>query len=142
MTTLSPQALAQKWARNIGAATESIKAGVNAVTVSPTEKAARAQDQYLLGVQRAVSDGKYAAGLRRVTLADWQQAMLNKGIPRVASGAMAAQPKMESFLSEFLPHVQAGQRMLESMPRGDIQQNIARAVAMIEHNAKFRRRSA
>jgi len=138
---LSPAEVAKKWSRNLGASTESIKAGVNAVTEAPTLKAARQVDQYLAGVSRAVADGKYLAGLRRVTLEDWRKSMIEKGVQRVAAGASAAIPKMEAFLGEFLPYVEAGQRMLESMPRGDIGQNIARAVAMIEHNSRFRRRS-
>jgi len=141
MAKMSPSQIAEKWSRNLGASTASIQAGVDAVTVSPTEKAARAVDNYVSGVQRAVADGKYVAGLRRVSLSDWQQAMKGKGIARIASGAAAARPKMEAFLVEFLPHVEAGQRALESMPRGDLQTNIARAVRMMEHNATFRRRS-
>lgn len=141
MAIASAQALAQKWAKNLGGSGESIRRGVEAVTVSPTQKAAARSDAYLAGVQRAVADGKYQAGLRRVTLQDWQQSMLQKGINRIASGANAAVGKMESFLSEFLPHVEAGQRMLESMPRGDLSSNIGRAVAMMEWNAKFKRRS-
>jgi hypothetical protein len=141
MAKISASQAAQKWNRNLAGSTQAIKDGVNAVTVSPTEKAARQADAYAQGVARAVADGSYQAGLRKVTLDDWKTAMTSKGIPRIASGAQAAVGKMEDFLTEFLPHVEAGQRMLESMPRGDIQQNIQRAVAMIEHNAKFKRRS-
>ncbi len=141
MAKQSPQQLAQKWSRNLAASTASIQAGVNAVTVSPTERAARQSEAYLMGVQNAVASGKFQSALRRVTLQEWQSSMLNKGIGRIASGANAAIGKVEGFLAEFLPHVEAGQRMLETMPRGDLQTNIARAVAMIEHNSKFKRRS-
>lgn len=133
--------IATKWARNLGGATESIKAGVEAVTRSPTEAAAERADAYAQGVLKSVADGRFQAGLRRVTLADWKRAMIEKGVNRVSSGALAAQPKMQAFLVKFLPHVEAGQRMLESMPRGDLQQNIARAIKMMEHNATFRNNS-
>lgn len=136
----SPADIARKWSRNLASSTESIKQGVNAVTVAPSEKAIRQQDAFLSGVQRSVAEGRWQAGLRRVSLQDWKDAMINKGLTRVAAGASAGTPKMEQFMGEFLPHVEAGQRMLESMPRGDIQTNIARAVSMIEHLAKFRRR--
>ena len=56
------------------------------------------------------------------------------------SGAVEGKGKMADFLTDFLPHVEAGQRMLESMPRGDLQSNIARAVAMMQHNSQFKRR--
>jgi len=135
------QEIAKKWQRNLAGSTESIRQGIQAVAVSPTEKAAQQADAYLLGVQQSVADGKFQSGLRRVSLDDWKRAALEKGVPRIASGAAAAQSDVADFLTEFLPHVERGQQILESMPRGDLQQNIARAVAMIEHNSKFRRRA-
>ena len=133
------QEIARKWQRNLSGSVESIRNGVQDVTVSPTEKAAAKADQYLIGVQSAVDSGKYQAGLRRVTLEQWKQAMLDKGVPRIASGASAGEPKFQEFMAEFLPYIESGQRMLENMPRGGLQENIARSTAMIEHLAGFRR---
>ena len=64
--------------------------------------------------------------------------MLTKGLPRIAAGASSGEPKMLNFLDQFLPYVAAGKKELERIPRGDLQTNIARAVAMMEHNAKFK----
>ena len=133
------QEIARKWQRNLSGSVEAIRNGVQDVTVSPTEKAAAKADQYLIGVQSAVDSGKYQAGLRRVTLEQWKQAMLDKGVPRLASGAAAGEPKFQEFMAEFLPYIESGQRMLENMPRGGLQENIARSTAMIEHLAGFRR---
>lgn len=138
----SPQSVAQKWVNNLSNATTSIREGVEAVTTAPTEKAAARSDAYVAGVQRAVQDGKWQNGLRRVTLADWQRSMLDKGLTRVASGASAAKPKMEEFLSDFLPFVEQGKAAIDrELPRGDAEQNIQRAVAMMRHNMKFKRRA-
>lgn len=136
---LSPSQIADKWSRNLGAATQAIGQGVDAVTVSPTEKAARQVEAYAAGIQRAIADGKYTAGLRRVSLEDWKRSMKEKGIQRIASGASAAKPKFEAFMGTFMPHLESGMRMLESMPRGSFEQNMARAMAMAEHNRKYRR---
>lgn len=133
--------IAKKWSRNLAGSTDSIRAGVQAVTESPTEKAARRQDAYIDGVQRAVQDGKWQRGLRRVSNEQWKEATLTKGLPRIAAGAAAAQGKMESFMAEWMPHEEALQRKLESMPRGTLEQNKARALAAIDHNANFRRRN-
>ena len=135
----SAQEIARKWQRNLSGSVESIRSGVQDVTVSPTEKAASKADQYLIGVQSAVDSGKYQRGLRSVTLEQWKQAMLDKGVPRIASGAASGEPKFQEFLQEFLPYVESGQRMLDNMPRGSLQENIARSTAMIEHLANFRR---
>ena len=135
----NPQDVANKWANNIAQATDSIRQGVQAVTTAPTQLAAQAQDRYIAGVQRAVSTGKWQAGLQKVSLADWQNAMINKGIPRIGSGAAAAKTKFASFMTQFLPYVQQGVQQLQTMPRGTLDQNIQRAVFMMNHNAQFQR---
>lgn len=134
----SPDQVARKWASRLGQASEAIKQGVQATTVNPAERAAAAQDRYVSGVQRAVATGKYQRGLRRVSLQSWQDAMINKGLPRVASGATAALPKVTAFLEKWLPYEEQLKQKLQSMPRGDLQQNIARMVTAVEHNAAFR----
>lgn len=134
----NPSDVARKWASRLGASGEAIKQGVQNVTVNPAERAAAAQDRYIAGVQRAVAEGKYQRGLRRVTLQAWQESMLQKGLPRIASGASAAIPKMEAFLSKWLPWEEQLKQKLAAMPRGDLQQNIARMIAAVEHNASFR----
>ena len=136
---LSAQQIAEKWARNLGQSSESIKAGVNAVTVSPTERAAAREDAYIQGVQAAVASGKWKRGLQRVTVGDWRSAMLNKGVPRIGPGATQAIPKMQKFMSEFLPWLEEGQKKLSNMPRGSLQDNINRMIAQVEHNAAFQR---
>ena len=141
MSTKTPAQIAQKWARDLAASTETIRTGVEAVTESPTSKAAARADAYLRGVQQAVADGKWQNGLNRVSLQQWKDDMLTKGLPRIASGASQAEPKFQAFMSEFMPHIEQGLRQLQGMPRGDLNQNIQRMVAMVQHNARFRRRS-
>jgi hypothetical protein len=138
MAMVSPATAAANWSRSLAASTEKIKAGVNSVNESPTAKAARRADAYLAGIQRAVADGRWQDSLNAVSLESWKQDMLNKGLPRIASGATAAQAKMQNFLTQFLPHVQQGKAMLESMPRGGLEENIQRMTAMVRHNAQFR----
>ena len=143
MTMTNPKQAAQNWVTGISNSTEKIRSGVRAVTVAPSEKAIAAIPRMVQGIQRAAQEGKIEAGLRRVGLQAWKDSMENKGIPRMATGAMASQGKMESFLGEFLPHVQAGlERIDREMPRGTKDQNIARAVAMMRWNGEFRRRGA
>lgn len=131
--------IASKWARNLGTSVNEIKAGVQAVTTSPTAQAAQRADAYLSGVQQAVSSGKWQAGLNRVTLQDWQNAMINKGLNRIAGGATQAQGKFQDFMSQLLPHIEAGQRALSATPRGDLTTNINRAVQFMQHMAAFKR---
>lgn len=133
-----PMASAQKWATNLGGATQSIKDGVAAVTVAPGVSAARQKAVWMANIQAA--QDKWARNVQAVTLGDWQAAMNDKGINRIAQGAAAAVPKMATFLQAFIPHVEAGVRQLP--PRGTLQQNIARMVQMVQHNAQFTGRPA
>lgn len=139
MTSLSPDQIADKWANNLTNAQATITAGVNAVTVSPTQKAAAAKDKYLAGVQAAVASGKYVRSLQRVDLATWQQAVLNKGLSRLAAGATAAKGKMSGFMSQWLPALAANVAKVKSMPSTTLQDRINRMVQMATLNANFKR---
>lgn len=134
---LDPQAVAEKWARNLGNAGQDIQAGVQAVTQAPGAKAAANVQGWIAGVQR--SQQKWATNVARVTLPEWQNAMITKGLPRIASGAQAAQPKMATFLTSFLPHVERVAQQVRAMPKGGLQNGIARAVAQIQGNAQYQR---
>lgn len=136
----TPQQVADRWAQRLGQAGQAITQGVQGVTENPAAKAAAASDRYAQGVARAVATGKYQRGLQRVSLEDWRRAMIEKGVPRVATGATAGKPKMAEFMAEWLPYMEEGKRKLDSMPRGDIEQNIARMVAQVQHASNFRRR--
>lgn len=131
----TPEQVAAKWAQNLGAAAPYITAGVNAVTVAPGQKAAQQVDAWIAGVQ--ASRQKWQNRVASVSLQEWQQAMITKGVPRVASGAQAAQPKMTNFLAEFLPFQDRVTAQVKSMPKGNLEAGIARAVAQIRGTAQF-----
>lgn len=130
-----PATIATRWAQNLGGATQKITDGVNGVTVAPGQAAARQADVWLQNTQAA--QAKWKARVAAVPLSDWQNMMINKGVPRIASGATAAVPKFQSFMTQFLPYVQAGRNALPA--RGTLDQNINRAVSMMRHNANFKR---
>ena len=125
--------IAANWASRLAASTQKITDGINGVTVAPGVAAARQKDVWLQNTQAA--QAKWARNVAAVSLSDWQQMTVSKGVPRIASGATAAQPKFQAFMSKFLPYVQSGKASLP--PRGTLDQNINRAIAMMRHNAKF-----
>jgi hypothetical protein len=114
---------AQRWAQNFGAAGQRWAAGVNAVTVAPGQLAARAKNLWAQNTAAAVD--RFAANSAKVTLQDWQATTIAKGQPRLASGAQAAQPKVEATFAKLFPFIQSTVNALP--PRGDIEQNINRA---------------
>ncbi len=129
--------VAAKWSANLSAAGPHIQAGVAAVTEAPGVAAARNKAGYLAGVQRSVD--KWASRVSSVSLGEWQNAMTSKGIQRIALGAQQAQPKFATFMQSFLPHVEQVAATVRQMPKGTLQAGIARAVAQIEGNARYRR---
>lgn len=139
MAQKNPADVAKKWAANLTGATQSIKDGVNAVTTAPTALAASRADAFVQGVSQAVASGKWQAGLNRVTLQDWQQAMIQKGLARVGPGATQAQGKFANFMNQLLPFQQSLLQQLAQTPRGDLNTNIQRMVFWATHMSQFRR---
>ena len=137
MARVTAQQAATKWQQRLSSATQQITDGVNGVTVAPGAKAAAAKALWLQKVQ--ASQNKWAANVAAVTLQSWQNSMITVGIPRVATGAAAKVGKVESFMSQFLPYLDAGVAKVNAMPKGDINASIARATAMIQYNANFKR---
>jgi len=131
--------VAEKWARKLGQSTEDIRRGVTRVTENPADKAIAKEDKLVANFNAAVQEGKWRRGLQRVTLADWQKSMIEKGIPRVASGAQAAQPKMQKFMEELLPFVESAKAEIENMPDLSLEDNINRMVAYTRRMSQFKR---
>ena len=108
------------------AAGSKYKQGVAAVKVAPTEVAASRVDQYLSGVQRAVADGSYVNGLRRVSLTDWQQAAINKGASNIATGVNQAKEKVRRNLAKLIPLTEQIKDSVRTMPKGTLEEGLAR----------------
>jgi hypothetical protein len=130
----------QKWVQNLGAATERMTAGAQSVTKAPGLSAAAAKQKWLQRTTAAAD--KFATNVARVTLQDWQQSYINIGIPRVAQGAQAKQGKVQAFMDEFLPYLSRGVAQIDQMASVTLEDNIAKATAMIRYNAKFKRGSS
>lgn len=139
MARVTAEQATAKWLSRLSGATQQITDGVNGVTVAPGSKAAAASQLWLQRVQAA--QAKWARNVGAVTLEQWRAAMINVGIPRVAQGAQAKQQKVQAFFSQFLPYLDAGVAKVRAMPKGDINASIARATAMIQYNAAFKRGS-
>lgn len=136
--TQNPADVANKWKQRLVASVPQIKAGVMAVTKSPMAAAAQQKAAYVAGVQRAADSGKWEAGLASVTLQQWQDATANKGAARIATGAEQATPKMTTFLQQLLPFTAQVKATVAAMPKGTVEDSIARATAAIRMMSQFR----
>ena len=133
---LDPTVAAKKWANRLSQAASdgTIQAGIQATTVAPGQAAARQKQVWAQNT--AASVDRWAANTAAVSLPEWQAAMTNKALPRMAQGATEAEPKMAQFLSKLAPVIANAKNSLPA--RGTFQQNLQRANAMATalHNAK------
>lgn len=113
---------AASWVSGMQGATTKYTAGINAVKVSPGQLAAAASG--LWASQVAQAQQKFATKVAAVTLPAWQAAAINKGAPRLGTGAAAAQPKFQAFMQSFIP---ALSNIVSGLPAGGtFEQNMAR----------------
>lgn len=134
---LTAQQVTDKWARQLTGSTESIKAGINAVTEAPALAAVANRAGYLQGVNENVD--KWARKLGAVTLDSWKRAALDIGIGRLTSGVAKGKTKMASFMEVWLPYEDGLKARLKQIPKGGIEASIARATEAIRYNKAFRR---
>jgi hypothetical protein len=104
---------ANNWVTGMSGATAKYTAGVNAVRVAPGQLAAAASGRWAANV--AAAQPKFATNVAKVSLSAWQNAAATKGAPRLASGAQAAQPKMQTFMTNFIPALTS---VVNSLPAG------------------------
>ena len=135
----TPASAAAKWSSRLQGSTSEIRAGVEAVTESPMDKAADAVDKYAEGVRRAVEIGKFVNRLRATPLSVWKSNTLEKGINRIAAGAQAAEGKMESFFTQLLPFQEGLSRTVDAMPDVTLEDSIQRMTAWTRGMSEFRR---
>lgn len=141
MAKVTPQEYAEKWSRRLRGATEDIRRGVNRVDVAPGELAANAQDAMLQNLTEAINSGLWASRVRAVSLADWKEATLTKGVARIPSGVEAATPKMAKMAQELLPAIDAAAEAANRLPKVTLEDSIARMTTFVrEMHARAPRR--
>lgn len=122
-----------KWGRRLNAAGTDIQNGVKAVTTAPGIKAAAAKQTYINNVIAAAD--VWAKQVASVSLPDWQNAMLNKGVGRIAAGVTAAQATKTQTITALLTAVDNAAAAANALPRGSLEQNIQRAVTFMQNMA-------
>jgi hypothetical protein len=136
MPAMTPAELAAKWANRTGAATQDVVAGVNRVTEHPGRKAAAQVAVWAANTQAAQE--KWARRVQAGSLEDWK-ARTAEGANRIASGVQAKKSKVEQFWQEFGPFQDAVTSRVRQMPRGNLEQNVARMIEQVRGTSQFKR---
>lgn len=140
MAKLTGQEFQEKWNRRLKGSIEDIRSGVNKVTESPTAKAAQKQEKMIQNLTAAVSSGKWKAGLQRVSLEEWKQKTLDKGLGRIASGADGATDKVAAFGTQLMAYQDTLKASVDKMPDLGLQDSISRMTAWVTGMSKFQRK--
>ena len=139
MARLTATEFQDKHSRRLKAAVEDVRRGIDRVTESPTEKAAAKQDKMLTNLTAAVSSGKWASGLKRVSLDEWKKKARDVGVNRIAAGIDAAKDKVIDFANQILPYIDRAQSEISNMPDVTLDDNINRMNTFVRRMAQFKR---
>lgn len=129
MARPSPQDSAEKWSRRMAQAGPDYTAGVNRVTEAPGAAAARNVQGYQQGVMDAITNGKWEANVKSVSLEDWRRAALDKGAQRLTTGAAQAVGKVAAAHERIGPMLDRAGAKIARMPRATVADRIQRMVA-------------
>jgi len=139
MAKLTASEFQEKHARRLKGAVEDVRRGIDRVTENPCEKAAAKQDKMLSNLTAAVQSGKWAQGLKRVSLDTWKRKARDIGVNRIAAGIDGAKDKVIEFAEVLLPHIDRGQEKIKAMPDITLDDNINRMTSFIRHMSELKR---
>lgn len=137
MAKLNAKEAQEKHANRLKGAIEDIRSGISKVTVSPTALAASKQDKMKARLNAAIDSGKWAGGLKAVSLEEWKEKITTKGLPRIATGIDGAAAKVEKFYTQLLPHIDSGVSKIKGMPDLTLEDSINRMGTFVRHMAGF-----
>lgn len=132
--------VADYWAAATKAAAPKYTAGVQSTTKNPGELAAQAKDKYQQGVIDAVQSGRYEEGCRSVSPAQWKEACIKTGAPRISSGVDKGKPKVQVFMAEFLPAQEQITQATRAMSSATLDDRLNRMVAQARATAALKGR--
>lgn len=137
MAVMSGAEFAAKWANRLSNSTTEMLKGVNAVSTSPAQAAVAKKAKLIANWNASINDGSWERAMNKISVEDWRSAMINKGVPRVASGAQEAAAKMAAFGDRLLAYQNAGLPTIYKMPDTSLADSKNRAVAWIEYMSKM-----
>lgn len=131
--TLSGSQITEKWSRRMKNSVSDIQIGIDNVTVSPMEKAVAKQDKMLQNLTKAIQDGRWAAGMRAVSLDQWKSVTKQKVANSLAAGVDNAQAKRSAFDNWLVTSVNAGLSKIANMPDMTFEDSMNRVREFAKH---------
>ena len=131
----------EKGGRRLKSSQTDILRGVNSVTEAPGIRAAQQVDAMRAGILESLDNGTWQRAVAGVSLGEWQDAMINKGIPRLAVGVDQAAGKIRDKIGQLLQEVETAQTAVDRMPKGTFQDSLNRMTqfSTLMHASKLNR---
>lgn len=136
----TPESRADKWARRTSASQPDWQAGVEAVTDSPMAKAAASADLWQQRLTQPETKDKFKRNVSRVSTEQWKSKTV-AGASRFSSGAQANVDKMVQHQRDSEAYIEAGRRMIATMPNLTVEDKANRAAAWVRYMAKYKKPS-
>lgn len=114
LPNFDPASAATNWANSLGQSAQKAQAGAQRVQTAPGQLAAAQAQKWINRVNESAA--KWQRKVAAVSLADWQQAYIQKGVPRIASGAQAAQSKYQASLTPLFQYMSGVWQQVNAMP--------------------------
>jgi hypothetical protein len=126
-----------KWQRNLSAASESYKQGIQGTNVNPMAVAASRLDLYRQKTAEAVDSGRMAQRLNATPVEYWRSQALSIGAANLARGAQKGAQKMGAFINRAVPFWDQLSKQIQGMPKGSREAAIARQQAAMDAMKQF-----
>ena len=136
MAKVNAQEWLDKWGRRLNAVNADMKAGIERVQTAPGKEAAKEAERMLKNLMEAVQSGRWGKAVSSVSLDEWKQAMINKGIPRISQGVTTAQKTKEANIAALLTAVDKAAAAANALPKGGLEESIARATTFMREMSK------
>lgn len=134
---VTPEQFAERWGSGLTGSIERMRTGVEAVSVAPGIAAAAKADKWHAAISRSDTKAKWKARVGAVPLEVWQQAMINKGLNRIADGVENAATKMEAYGTKLIAHQNRLLSEIDALPDITLEDSIKRMTAWTRGMAKL-----
>ena len=140
MAVVDAGTAADRWAGSAAVAQPRFVEGVQSTTKDPTALAIAQSQKLQANFIQSVQSGRWARGLQRSGKAGWQAATVAKA-NNYSTGIAASKDKYAQAIGPVLQVMGQLQTQVQAMPKGNIQDSVARATAWMTglHNWKLQR---
>lgn len=133
--TINAEQFAERWQEGLQGASAKIEAGINAVNTAPGQSAAQQADVWMQRLQD--SKEKWKKNVAAVSLEDWKQAAIEKGIPNLQASLNLGRNKVMKAAGKLIPAINNALASPNMPKRGaTIEQNVARVTFMAKELRK------